>query len=96
MFVRPKKRWLRVELNAGLFKNLTDRGIDQGLALMNTSRRHLGSRLGMVPMVEDEQSVIAFDVNDHSLSERHRRMVSGYDGSSLAWASVREMSPDGR
>jgi hypothetical protein len=33
---------------------------------------------------KNEESIIAFDVNDHSLSERRRRLVSGYDGSSLA------------
>jgi hypothetical protein len=90
MLIRPKKRWLRVESNAGLFKNLADRRLDQALVLMNASRRHLRSRLGMVSMVEDQQPVFAFDVDDYSLpDEGHPRDRRSCDGI-VACASVRE------
>lgn len=71
MFVRPKKRWLRVKTYARLFTNLADRRGDQPLVLMNTASRNLGSCIGMVAMVEDEQTVLPFDVDDNSLPEWH-------------------------
>ena len=76
MLVRPKKRWLRVKTHASLFTNLADRRLDQPLVLMNTASRNLGSRIGMVAMIEDEQPVLPFDVDDNSLPERHPMIVS--------------------
>ena len=89
MFVRPQKRWLRVKTHARLFTNFADRRLDQPLVLMNTAGRNLGSGIGMVAMVEDEQPVLSFDVDDDSLPERHPMIVRRREGS-LGFASVPE------
>jgi len=75
MFVRSKKRWLRVKTHAGLFTNLADRRLDQPLISLDTSSRNLGSRIRMVAMVVDEQPVLPFDVDNNSLPERHLMIV---------------------
>ncbi len=69
MFVRAKERWLRVETNAGFFTNLPDRRLEQPLVLVDATRRNLGSRLGMVTMVEDKEPISSFDVDDDALPD---------------------------
>jgi len=75
MFMRSKKRWRRVKTHAGLFTNLADRRLDQPLISLDTASRNLGSRIRVVVMVEDEQPVLPFDVDNNSLPERHLMIV---------------------
>jgi len=88
MFVRSKKRWLRVRTHAGLFTNLADRRLDQPLISLDTSGGNLGSRIRVVAMVEDEQPVLPFDVYNNSLPERHLMIVGR-----RRLRSVREWAP---
>ena len=64
MLVRPEQRRLRVETNARLFANLANHRVDQAFARVSTTCRNLGSRFGMIPVVEDEEPVSPLDVHD--------------------------------
>ena len=75
MFVRAEKRWVRVKSHAGHFTNLADRRLDQPLISLDTASRNLGSRIRVVAMVEDEQPVLPFDVDNDSLPGRHLMIV---------------------
>ncbi len=89
MFVRPEQHRLGVQLNARLFANLADHRLDQVFALVNTARRNLRTRFGVIPVVEYEEPVIPLDVDNNSLPQRHPMIVSAWHGI-VGCASVRE------
>jgi hypothetical protein len=89
MFVRTYERRFCIELNASLFANLADRRLDQLLVLINTARRNLRSRFGVVSMVEDEKTVFSFDVNDDPLPQQHRTNRKPLEGGSSAGPVLR-------
>ena len=90
MLVRPQERRLRIEVDAGLFVNLADRGLDQRFVWFDTARRDLRSSFGMVPMIEDEEAVFSLDVDDDPLPQHDRQMVSLWRADRRAAPSVPE------
>ena len=46
------------------------------LAFFDPTSGNLSACIGMISMVEDEQAVISFDVDDDAISHCHRQIVS--------------------
>lgn len=67
MFVHPKEGRFRVELDASLFVDFADHGVCQRFVLLDSARRHLRSRFGMVTMIDEEETIFSLDVNDDSV-----------------------------
>lgn len=88
MFVGSKKREISVYLHAGLFANLSTRGFNQVFSHLDAARRNLCPSVGVITVVEYEQPVFAFDIDQYALSMRHPLIVGQRLGR-LGCASVR-------
>ena len=75
MLVRPNEGRFRIQVNAGFLSYLPNRRLDQCLALVDTAGGNLNSRVGMIPVFEDEKPILSLDVDDNSLSAGHARIV---------------------
>ena len=93
MFVRPKEHRLSIELNASLFTNLADRGLDQRFGLFNTARWNLRSSFGIIPMIKDENTVFSLDVDDNSVPQQHSTIVGRF-GPNRRMREFSGVSPD--
>jgi hypothetical protein len=75
VFVRSDERRFRLQVNASFLSYLPDRRLDWRFALVNTTSGNLNSRVGIIPMFEDEEPIPSLDVDDDSLSSGHTRIV---------------------
>jgi hypothetical protein len=85
MLVGAQQCQLAVDLYARLLEDLSTRGVDQTLAFVDAARRDLSAGVGVVAMLEDEQPVRAFDVDEDTLP--HRRATKTYSRLSSASGS---------
>jgi hypothetical protein len=71
MIVRADQLRLSDQCDTRFFRNLADRCCFELLIWMDTACRHLGARLRMVSVLEDQQISSPFDVDHHSLTALH-------------------------
>ena len=76
MFMSAQEHRYLVEPNAGFLTNLADRCCADTLAHFDSTSGNLSACFRIMSMVEDEQAVISFDVDDDAISHCHRQIVS--------------------
>ena len=80
MIVRADQRWLSEQCHTRFFGNLAGRRCLKLLARINTACGHLGARLGMISVCEDQQLTAPLDIDHDSLTTLHlpnRRLGGG-------------------
>lgn len=71
MIVRADQDRLSDQCDTRFFRNLADRCCFELLIWIDTACRHLGPRLGMVSVFEDQQVSSPLDVDHDSLTALH-------------------------